>query len=84
MRQSCLSSCLSWEGGFETRVLTDRVLTGDTRLARAELREEVEEGTGCGRLVIKIETRSTHTRSAVLLPSICVIDGLKNCGFGEP
>ena len=41
------------------------VLTHDTRLARVELLGEVDivEGTSLRRLVIRIETRSTHARS---------------------
>ena len=39
------------------------VWTDDTRLARPELLEEVEGDIVEGRLVIKVETRSTHTRN---------------------
>ena len=54
-------SCLSWEGNF-----VRCVLTGDTRLARAELRGEADivECFRSGRLVMRVETRSTcaHTK----------------------
>ena len=42
------------------------VLTSDTRVARAELLGEVDivEGTRRGRLVMRVETRSTYTHEA--------------------
>ena len=41
-------------------------MTGDTRLARAELLGEVDivEGTPCGHLVMRVKTRSTYTHEA--------------------
>ena len=52
-------SCVHWEGNF-----VRCVLTGDTRLARAELLGEVNivEGTRRRCLAMRVGTRSTHTK----------------------
>ena len=54
-------SCLPWKGNF-----VRCVLTGDTRLARAELLGDVDivEGTRRRRVVMRVETRSTYTHEA--------------------
>ena len=60
------------------RVLTGRVLTGDTRLVRAELLEE-------GHLVIKIETKSTYAARGRLVMRVETrstnTDTKRQCGF---
>ena len=56
------------------RVTSRDVLTDDTRLACVELLGEVDivDGTRRGRLVMRVETRSTYTRSDNVVAAVAV------------